>query len=123
MDPRTGRPVVEVLPEETLHCPECGSEMTLKPGRFGPFFSCTGFPACKCSVNLRGEAKKQAELDMPAPKRPKPVPTEIECEECGGNMVIRAGRAGQFLGCSKFPKCKATKPLPEGMTVPAEAEM
>ena len=119
---RTGRPVVEVLPEGTLHCPECGSEMLLKRGRFGPFFSCTGFPGCKRSVNLRGEAKKQAELEMPAPKRPKPILTEIECEECGGKMVIRTGRSGQFLGCGNFPECKATRPLPEGMTVPAEAE-
>lgn len=117
---RTGKPVVEVLPDDVLHCPECGNEMLMKRGRFGPFFSCTNFPKCKCSVNLRGEAKKQAEIEMPAPQKPKPIPTEIECEECGGKMVIRTGRSGQFLGCGNFPKCKATKPLPEGMTVPVE---
>ncbi|MCK4660012.1 MAG: type I DNA topoisomerase [Phycisphaerae bacterium] len=117
---RTGKPVVEMLPEDTLHCPECGSEMLMKRGRFGPFFSCTGFPQCRCTVNLRGQAKKQAEEEMPAPKKPKPIPTEIECEECGAKMLIRAGRSGQFLGCGNFPKCKATKPLPEGMVIPAE---
>lgn len=119
---RTGRPVVEFLPEDILHCPQCGSEMAMKRGRFGPFFSCTNFPKCKCSVNLRGQAKKQAEIEMPAPKKPKPIPTEIPCEECGANMLIRTGRAGQFLGCGNFPKCKATKPLPEGVTVPAEPD-
>ncbi|MFH0980004.1 MAG: type I DNA topoisomerase [Planctomycetota bacterium] len=119
---RTGKPVVEVLPEGALHCPECGSEMALKRGRFGPFFSCTGFPKCKRSVNLRGEAKKQAEQEMPAPPKPKPIPTEIACEECGSKMVIRTGRSGPFLGCGSFPKCKSTKPLPEGMPVPAGAE-
>ena len=59
---RTGRPVVEVLPEAgTLSCPECGSTMELKRGRFGPFFSCNNFPKCRFNANLRGEAKKQAE--------------------------------------------------------------
>jgi ssDNA-binding Zn-finger/Zn-ribbon topoisomerase 1 len=27
-------------------------------------------------------------------------------------MLIREGRSGKFLGCSAYPKCKATKPLP-----------
>ncbi|MCP4590008.1 MAG: type I DNA topoisomerase [bacterium] len=117
---RTGKPVVEVLPEDTLSCPDCGEEMTMKRGRFGPFFSCSGYPKCKRSVNLRGEAKKQAEIQMPAPEKPKPIPTEIECTECGGKMLIRTGRSGQFLGCGNFPKCKTTQPLPNGMTIPAE---
>ncbi|MHC4445017.1 MAG: type I DNA topoisomerase [Planctomycetota bacterium] len=109
---RTGKPVVEVWPEETLHCPECGSDMRLQRGRFGPFYSCTAFPKCKCSVNLRGQAKKQAEIEMPPPERAKPIPTDIACEECGQNMLIREGRSGKFLGCSAYPKCKTTKPLP-----------
>ncbi len=110
---RTGRPVVETMPEDDLKCPECGHDMLLKSGRFGPFFSCTNFPKCKCSVNLRGEAKKQAEKEMPAPVRPKPIPTEVICDECGSKMVIRTSRNGPFLGCSAFPKCKTTKPLPD----------
>ena len=78
---RTGRPVVETWPENTLHCPQCGQEMALKSGRFGPFFSCTNFPKCRCSANLRGEAKKRGELEMPPPARPKPIPTEAPCDE------------------------------------------
>jgi len=112
---RTGRPVVEVLPEPgTLRCPECGSTMELKRGRFGPFFSCSNFPQCKFNSNLRGEAKKQADELMPAPVRPKPIVTDIPCDECGQPMVIRAGRRGKFLGCSGYPKCKGTKELPPG---------
>ena len=38
------------------------------------------------------------------------------CEQCGEPMVIRVGRSGKFLGCSKYPKCKATKPLPAELT-------
>ncbi len=118
---RTGKPVVEEFPDGELRCPECGAALVMRRGRFGPFFSCTGYPKCKCSVNLRGEAKKQAELEMPAPVRPKPVPTEIECEECGEKMLIRVGRSGRFLGCGGFPKCKATRPLPEELNDAAVA--
>ncbi|HQL53578.1 MAG TPA: topoisomerase DNA-binding C4 zinc finger domain-containing protein, partial [Phycisphaerae bacterium] len=98
----------------TLRCPECGSTMELKRGRFGPFFSCSNFPQCKFNSNLRGEAKKQADELMPAPVRPKPIVTDIPCDECGQPMVIRAGRRGKFLGCSGYPKCKGTKELPPG---------
>ncbi len=109
---RTGKPVVETWPDGPLHCPECGSELQLKAGRFGPFFSCTNFPKCRCSVNLRGEAKKRAEIEMPPPQRPKPTPTDIPCDECGEPMMIRTGRSGKFLGCSNYPKCRNTKPVP-----------
>jgi len=113
---RTGRPVVEVMPEEgKLSCPECGGVMQLKRGRFGPFFSCSRFPHCKFVANLRGEAKKQAEDTLPAPPRPKAELTDIVCEECGQLMVIREGRRGKFLGCSGYPKCRCTRELPAGV--------
>ncbi|MCG3127657.1 MAG: DNA topoisomerase 1 [Phycisphaerae bacterium] len=113
---RTGRPVVETMPSEgELFCPECGSVMQLRRGRFGPFFSCTGFPKCKFVANLRGEAKKQAEELLPAPERAKPEPTDVVCDECGKPMVIRQGRRGKFLGCSGYPQCRATREMPAGV--------
>ncbi len=42
-----------------------------------------------------------------------PKETDIVCDKCGGNMLIRSGRYGEFLACSNFPKCKNTKPLEE----------
>lgn len=113
---RTGKPVVEVMPAPgELLCPECGSPMDLRRGRFGPFYSCAGYPRCKFVANLRGEAKRQAEELMPAPQRPKPEPTDIACEECGKPMLIRQGRRGKFLGCSGYPACKSTRELPAGV--------
>ncbi len=35
--------------------------------------------------------------------------TDIVCEECGRNMVIKIGRFGKFLACPGFPECKNTK--------------
>lgn len=42
-----------------------------------------------------------------------PVETEITdeiCPECGAPLVVRIGRFGKFLSCSKFPECKFSKP-------------
>ncbi len=113
---RTGRPVVETWPEDSLTCPDCGGEVAMKTGRFGVYFGCTKYPRCSFVANLRGEAKKRAEIEAPRPAKPKPIPTDIPCEECGELMVIRTGRSGHFLGCSKYPKCRFSKPLPEGQT-------
>ena len=35
--------------------------------------------------------------------------TDIRCEECGEPMVIKFGRAGTFLACAGYPKCRNTK--------------
>ena len=37
--------------------------------------------------------------------------TDIICEECGRNMVVKYGRFGKFLACPGFPECRNTKPL------------
>lgn len=39
--------------------------------------------------------------------------TDILCEKCGQNMVIKVGRFGKFLACPGYPECKNTKPLIE----------
>ena len=36
----------------------------------------------------------------------KPVVTDKICPNCGGNLVIRKSKYGEFYGCSNFPKCK-----------------
>jgi len=37
--------------------------------------------------------------------------TDIICEECGANMVIKYGKFGKFLACPGFPDCRNTKTL------------
>jgi DNA topoisomerase-1 len=39
--------------------------------------------------------------------------TDIPCELCGRNLVIKMGRYGKFLACPGFPECRNTKPLLE----------
>ena len=37
--------------------------------------------------------------------------TDVICENCGRNMVIKFGRYGRFLACPGFPDCRNAKPL------------
>lgn len=53
-------------------------------------------------------------------KRSLVTATEQVCEKCGGAMVIRWGRNGQFLACSNFPTCRNAKPLHEEAQPPTE---
>ncbi len=55
---------------------------------------------------------EKAENDMEGKRVKVPdEPTDIVCEECGKNMVIKIGPFGKFLGCSGFPECKFTKKI------------
>ncbi|MDI6618277.1 MAG: type I DNA topoisomerase [Clostridiales bacterium] len=44
--------------------------------------------------------------------------TDIKCEKCGRNMVIKNGRYGKFLACPGYPECKNTKPYTVELDVP-----
>ncbi len=44
--------------------------------------------------------------------------TDVICENCGRNMVIKYGPFGKFLACPGFPECKNTKPYLEKIGVP-----
>ena len=53
---------------------------------------------------------------MPDAKTPaRPTETTMACADCGQVMVVRVNKATQteFLGCSKYPLCDHTEPLPE----------
>ncbi len=52
------------------------------------------------------EVKKAERVKIEAPETGEKCP---ECKE--GNIVIRSGRFGKFLSCSRFPECKFTKPF------------
>ncbi len=82
-------------------CPECGSELVKRNGRFGDFISCSNFPKCRYTKNIDTETEKEALAET----------TDEKCDKCGAPMVLKAGRNGKFLACSNYPKCKNTKSL------------
>ena len=57
---------------------------------------------------------ERAEKDLDQKRiKVKDEETDVVCELCGRNMVIKSGRFGKFLACPGYPECKNTKPLAE----------
>ena len=62
------------------------------------------------------EAVKLAEKELENVKIEDEV-TDVICDKCGRNMVIKYGPHGKFLGCPGFPECHNTKPYLEKIGV------
>jgi DNA topoisomerase-1 len=102
-----GKPKIREVSEHK--CPVCGREMIKRRGRFGEFLGCSGYsvknekgePSCTTIINLDKQGN-------PLPPKIK-IQTTVACEKCGSPMILRDSKRGPFLGCSSFPKCRATK--------------
>jgi len=70
-------------------CPECGSDLVIRNGRFGKFTACSNYPTCKYIKKEEREIEKLA-----------------DCPKCGKNIVAKPTRRGKlFYGCSGYPNC------------------
>ena len=71
--------------EETdFVCEKCGRKMIKRPGRYGYFIACSGFPECK---NAKG------------------ISFGV-CPKCKGDITLKRSKRGrEFYGCSNYPKC------------------
>ncbi len=90
-------------------CPKCGRPVVIKLGRYGRFYSCTGFKKAK-----KGEPQPAGACDYSEPlegqERAAPQIIEGEvCPECGKPLAQRRGRFGPFIGCTGYPDCKYIK--------------
>ncbi len=63
------------------------------------------------------EAVEKAEEEQERVKIEDEV-TDVICDQCGRNMVIKYGPHGRFLACPGFPECRNTKPYLEKIGVP-----
>ena len=88
-------------------CPECGSELVLRKGRYGEFIACSNFPKCKYSRNVAKDNEKSAETGSTLAAKPKRElkKLDVPCPKCGGEIVERFSRRGKFYGCANYPKC------------------
>ena len=84
-------------------CPECGSPLVIRKGKFGEFTACSNYPTCKYIK-----------------KEKKEIKNICVCPECGGTIIERTSKKGKvFYGCNNYPKCKlAFWDLPTGETCP-----
>ncbi len=94
----------------TEPCDKCGKPMVLRKGRYGEFFACSGYPECKNTrkiVKIRGEAKVHSDK-----------PLDELCPNCSANLVVKHGRYGEFVACSRYPECRYVKQETTGVTCP-----
>ncbi|NLI09201.1 MAG: type I DNA topoisomerase [Elusimicrobia bacterium] len=85
-------------------CPLCLSPMLLRESRFGKYLSCSRFPKCQGKIQLDAQGNKIEKFNA--------VKTDKKCSKCKkGNMLLRKGPRGFFLGCSRFPSCRNIESL------------
>ncbi|RMF50679.1 MAG: DNA topoisomerase I, partial [Anaerolineae bacterium] len=95
---RKEMPEVKAEPEPIgRDCPECGSPLVIRYGRFGKFISCSSFPKCRYT-------------------EPWLEKIGVTCPKDGGDLVERKSRNGRtFYACANYPDCDFTswkRPLP-----------
>ncbi len=93
-------------------CEKCGKPMVIKWGRNGHFLACSGYPECRNTKEYTRNA--DGTLKVVATTRP----SDQICTTCGAPMVVKRGRFGEFLACSRYPDCKTTSPLSLGVACP-----
>ena len=81
-------PEMKTDPEKTGElCPECGSELIFKWGRYGKFICCSNYPECRFT-------------------KPYLERIGVLCPKDGANIVERKTRKGRiFYGCENYPNC------------------
>ncbi len=85
-------------------CDKCGKPMVIKWGRYGKFMACSGYPECKNTRQIAGAEGEGA------PEVHEDVASAV-CPKDGQPMVLKKGRFGPFLACSRYPECKETRRL------------
>jgi DNA topoisomerase-1 len=111
----TGKIKPKDIPTETV-CEKCGLPMVIRWGRHGRFLACSGFPKCKNTKPLQTDNAEQNAQNAEQVVQQ----TEEMCEKCGAPMVVKSGKFGKFLACSRYPECKNTKSLSTGIKCPKD---
>ncbi|MBE6650489.1 MAG: type I DNA topoisomerase [Ruminococcaceae bacterium] len=96
--------VKETVEELDIICEKCGAKMVLKKGRFGRFAACPNYPQCKNTKQLDNSGNV-------VEKKPDVVVEGMTCPTCGGKVLLKKGRYGEFYACEKYPECKYTKQI------------
>jgi DNA topoisomerase-1 len=112
---KDGEPGVRVpqpKPDPSAPCPDCGRPMQQRTSGGEAFWGCSGYPTCKTTLPDENDRPKQRQAVSEMPT------VDAKCNKCGAAMRVRSATkgknaGGQFLGCSKYPKCKNTQPLPD----------
>jgi DNA topoisomerase-1 len=112
-DIENGKKVKSCREVSEYDCPKCGQKLLRKHSRYGPFFVCSNSKATKdkkregCDYIAKvGECGEPVEKVVKAKEY-----ADFPCKNCGGKMVKRVSKHGEFYGCEGYPKCKTAASL------------
>ncbi len=88
-----------------LDCPTCGSKLQKVWYKDKYFYGCSHYPECNFSAPIEQLEFNKADY-APDFNWDQPCPT------CQSPMVVRHGRYGSFLGCSRYPDCRGIVKIP-----------
>ncbi|MBL4819114.1 MAG: type I DNA topoisomerase [Deltaproteobacteria bacterium] len=95
-----------------ITCSKCNEhKMVIKWGKTGSFLGCSGYPDCKNTIGFHRDDQGKIVVD-------KAETTDTKCKKCEAPMVVKRGKFGTFLGCSRYPDCSFTQPMPTGIKCP-----
>jgi DNA topoisomerase-1 len=84
---KTAEKIKSPVEETDEACPLCTAPVVIRTGRYGKFYACSTFPACKYT-------------------KQKPETIDMKCPRCSGDIVVKKTRRGKtFYGCGNYPTC------------------
>lgn len=98
-------------------CPQCGHKLQKIWSRNKYFYGCSDYPTCSFTAPLEALDFKREDYDPN-------FDWDQTCPHCHSAMVLRHGKFGPFLGCSKYPECKGIVNIPKkGEEMPSQDQM
>lgn len=89
-----------------VDCPKCNHKLQKIWSRSKYFYGCSNYPDCDFTAPIESltfnKEDYEASFDWDQP-----------CPTCQSPMILRHGKFGPFLGCSKYPDCKGIVNIPK----------
>lgn len=98
-----------------INCPQCGAKLQKVWFKSKYFYGCSRYPDCTFSAPIE-------QLNFNKEEYAADFDWEQKCPLCHGEMKLRHGRFGAFLGCLTYPACKGIVNIPKKGETPLAQE-
>ena len=88
-----------------LDCPKCNAKLQKIWAKRKYFYGCSRYPDCDYTAAMES-------LNFDKSQYADDFDWDQKCPKCEGEMQLRHGKFGPFLGCSKYPECKGIVNIP-----------
>lgn len=107
-----------------LSCRKCGKPLVIKAGKYGQFLSCSNYPECTFASKIKDVDPQKTNMlvlkGMIGMEREVDQDIGMRCPDCGGKLVRKRGKYGEFTACSNYPDCRYIHKERVGVTCPKD---